>query len=519
VSRDYVDTPTVKPSEKVALAVRGLRKSFAGTRALIDFDIELREGEVHGIVGGNGSGKSTFAKILAGVYQADAGEIERGGTVSSLTDQTPADARAMGLRFVHQDLGIVPILSVAENLALGDGYPVAVGSRIKWRTLRKQTRQVLERFNVEVDPRTPAGELTTPQQAMLAIARALQTIDESERGVLFLDEPTASLPPEEANILLTSIRQLAGQGHTIILVTHRLDEVKQAADRVTGIRDGIRAGTIETKDMTESDAVQLILGRRLENAEPPAVLQSDDSAQPILALRGLGDGRLHDIDFEIRPGEVVGIAGLLGAGRTEILQMIFGVRPHESGEILIDGERIARPNPRRMRGLGVAFVPENRQAEAIFPEQTVAQNMTAGKLSQYFGGVMNDRRMTREVVSDVGTYNVKTSSPSAGIQTLSGGNQQKVVLARWLRDKPRLILLDEPTQGIDVGAREEIFTLINQATESGAAVLLVSSEFEELTRLAHRVLVLSRGTITGELSRGRSAHDVFESVIETARSV
>jgi ribose transport system ATP-binding protein len=501
-----------------ALVVGGLSKSFAGTQALRDFDIDLHQGEVHALVGGNGSGKSTFIKILAGVYQADRGEATCAGATVDLSSQTPAGARAMGLRFVHQDLGIIPLLSVAENLAIGDHYPVGMGAKINWRQLRSRTRATLERFHLDVDPRTPAEYLSTPQRAMLAIARALQTIDESERGILVLDEPTASLPPDEATLLLTSIRRLAGNGHTVLLVTHRLDEVKRAADRVTGLRDGVRAGTIDTAQMTESDAVQLILGRRLENATAPR-RQARAEAAPLLEVEDLCGGPLAGVSLSVRPGEVVGIAGLLGSGRTELLEMLFGVRPFESGRIVLDGKRIASLAPGRMRRLGMAFVPEDRQAEAVFPDQSVAQNVTAGGIGRYFsGGLIRDRRLMRDVRDDVRRFHVKTSSADAGIETLSGGNQQKVVLARWLRDKPRVILLDEPTQGIDVGAREEIFTLIGRATEEGAAVLLVSSEFEELTRLAHRVLVLAGGRITAELEANESAHDIFESVIEPARS-
>jgi ribose transport system ATP-binding protein len=503
----------------VALAARNVKKSFAGTQALRGFDIELRQGEVHGLVGGNGSGKSTFTKILAGVHQADEGEIECGGRTLSLTDQTPVDARALGLRFVHQELGIIPILNVAENLALGNGYPTAPGSRIRWRSLKRQARATLDRFGLDIDPRTPAADLSTPQQAMVAIARALQTVGEDERGILFLDEPTASLPPEEANLLLRSIRQLAADGHTVMLVTHRLDEVKQAADRVTGVRDGVRVDTIETKDMTESDAVQLILGRRLEATPKMERPQPKAGATPVLELRDVGEGRMRNLNMLVRPGEVVGIAGLLGSGRTEILELIFGVRRHTVGEVLLDGSPIPKPTPHRMRELGVGMVPENRQAEAIFPDQNISQNIVAGKVSQYYGGWIKSRTLNREVAGDIEDFNVKTPSAKAGIQTLSGGNQQKVILARWLREKPRLLLLDEPTQGIDVGAREEIFSLINRVTADGTAVILVSSEFEELTRLSNRILVLADGEIRAELSEAASSHDIFETVIKNARSI
>jgi ribose transport system ATP-binding protein len=503
---------------RTALAVRGLCKSFAGTQALDHFELELREGEVHALVGGNGSGKSTLIKILAGVYQADDGELERGTKTSSLTQQTPAGAKAQGLRFVHQDLGIVPILSVAENLALGQSYPTSSVAGIRWRALRADARATLARFHVDADPSSPAGSLSTPQRAMLAIARALQTIDADELGVLVLDEPTASLPPEEATLLLKAVRKVADEGHTVLLVTHRLDEVQRTADRVTGLRDGCLAGTAEAQTMTEGDIVQLILGRALETA--PVARRSGVRGTPVLEVRGVGGGPLRDVSLTVAPGEVVGIAGLLGSGRTELLEMIFGARRYTSGEILVDGQTVPAPRPGRMRARGVAFVPENRQAEAVFPDQTVAQNMTAGRSQRYFRrGFMRDRALLREVGQDVQRFHIRTASVGARIETLSGGNQQKVILARWLRDQPKVILLDEPTQGIDIGAREEIFALINEASRRGAAVVLVSSEFEELTRLSHRIAVLSDGGIVEQLGAGVSSQHVLQTVLEHARSL
>jgi ribose transport system ATP-binding protein len=502
---------------EVALSVSGVRKSFAGTVALRDFDMALRRGEIHALVGGNGSGKSTLIKILAGIHQADAGEISRSGRTVSLDGHSPADAKEMDLRFVHQDLGIVPILSAADNLAIGGQYPTGALARIKGRKLRSDARETLERFHVDVEPTTPAGQLSTPQQAMLAIARALQTLDPSQLGVLVLDEPTASLPAGEADLLLDSIRRLADQGHTILLVTHRLDEVKRAADRVTGIRDGVRAGTLDTSEMTESDAVKLILGRHLENSWLPRDLIHEE--QPLLSVRELRGGPIARLSLDVRPGEVVGVAGLLGSGRTELLEMIFGARSPESGSVLLDGAPVD-PTPRRMRDLGVAFVPEDRKVAALFPDSSIAENITAGRMRRYFsGGLIRNRKVIRAVNGDIDRFHVKTASATAKIETLSGGNQQKVVLARWLRDSPRLILLDEPTQGIDVGAREEIFGLIGAATEAGAAVVLVSSEFEELCRLSHRIIVLSGGEVTAELSSGGNAHEVMESVISNARSL
>jgi ribose transport system ATP-binding protein len=512
---EIVGPETTRDASRTALAVRGARKSFAGTQALLDFGFELRQGEVHALVGGNGSGKSTLIKMLAGIYEADAGELETAAQgVGALADQSPSSAAAQGLRFVHQDPGIFPILSVAENLAIGSGFPVGPTGRIRWRRCRANARETLARFHVDIDPSAQAASLSPPQRAMLAIARALQTIDEDSRGILVLDEPTASLPPEEATMLLSLVRRLADAGHTVLLVTHRLDEVKRAADRVSGVRDGRCVGTIDAGSMTEEDIVELILGHKLESAAP--VHTQREEAEPVLQVSGLRGGPVRGVDFAVHPGEVVGIAGLVGSGRSELLEMIFGVRERDGGEIRLGDKTIGRPTARMMRRLGVAFVPEDRAAEGVFPDFTIVENVTAGAVDGRF--YVNERKVRRAVERDIAAFHVKTSSPHARIETLSGGNQQKVVLARWLRSDVRLILLDEPTQGIDVGAREEIFALVNEAIRGGAGAILVSSEFEELTRLSHRILVLANGRIAAEFETAASTHEILQSVLEHARS-
>ena len=511
-------TMTVLPLAQVpstALAVQGLCKAFGGTQALQDFDLSLAEGEVHALVGGNGSGKSTLIKILAGVARADAGTITRDGVVSSLMRQTPAHARQVGLRFVHQNLGVIPGLSVMDNMSVGHGYPTGLMGRIRWKDLSSQVSRVLVKYHVDVDPRTPLEDLPTPQRAMVAIARALQSVPVHQRAVLVLDEPTASLPQAEADLLLRSLRNLACDGHTILIVTHRIDEVRQVADRVTGIRDGRNVGTIAGGDMTESDAVELILGRRLSHTKiQPGTRPTGDV---VLEVRNLSGGPLRSVDLTVRAGEIVGIAGLLGSGRTELLSMIFGTMNRAAGDIRVAGKQITSSTPGRMRRLGVAFVPEERP-DSLFAGYDVAENMTAGGLGRYLRrGLLHWREMRRDVAADMARFGVKADSSAAIIDSLSGGNQQKVVLARWLRDGPRLILLDEPAQGIDVASREEIFAQLLAAADEGAATLLVSSEFEELRRLADRVLVLCDGRFVDEFSGSYTTHELLESVLMNSR--
>lgn len=501
-----------EPRSDTALKVNGLSKHFGSTQALDNFSFEMRAGEVHALLGGNGSGKSTFIKVLAGVHQAHTGTLEVGGRTIAAADHSPHNARALGLRFVHQDLGIVPELSITDNLALGEGFQTGWAGRIQWRAAHRRAATVLHRFHVDADPAAPAATLSTPERAMLAIARALQRLEDEQRAVLILDEPTASLPPEEATLLLDSISRVASQGHAVLLVTHRLDEARRVAHRITAMRDGRYVGTKPADDLTEAEMVELILGRRLH--APTVLERRSRDGEPVLSVRGLRGAQLRSVDLDVRPGEVLGIAGLLGSGRTELLEFVYGLRHREAGTISFDGRHLRRVNPRRTRAAGVELVPEERQGHAIFPGQSVSENMTAGAMRPYLRGPRLDHaRLTKDAVRDVGTFQVKTSSVEAPIDSLSGGNQQKVVLGRCLRRRPRLLLLDEPTQGIDIGAREEIYTLIHQASADGAAVLLVSSEFAELSRLSHRVLVLAGGRIAAEHAQGVTEHVLLESVL------
>ncbi len=503
---------------RAALAVRGVAKTFGSTQALDDFHLEVRRGEVHALVGGNGSGKSTFIKIIAGVYQADAGEIETDtGSPMSLTDITPAAAQGYGLRFVHQNLGIVPTLSLMDNLALGHGYPTGPGGRIKWRSWRAECRSTLKRFGIDASPDESAESLSAPNLAMLAVARVLRDVPDIREAILIFDEPSAALPQREAAALLTSIRQLADRGAAIILVTHRLEEVQQVADRVTAIRDGRYVETRDAKSLTHADLVELLLGKQLSVTD--AVRAARQRGSAVIELHAVPSGPLRDITLTIHEGECVGVAGLLGSGRTELLELMFGIRTPDRGLITFVGQRIRGATAARMKAAGVAIVPEDRINTGVLDGFTVAENMTAANVRRYFRrGWMQDRSITDETTADLGTYRAKAASVSAGIGTLSGGNQQKVVLARWLREYPKLLLLDEPTQGIDVGAREEIYGLISSARDRGMATVMVSSEFEELSRLCDRIVILTRGSISDVVDGGISAHDLFEIVLRNQTS-
>lgn len=496
---------------RTVLSVRGVSKSFGATRALRDVHLELRAGEVHALIGGNGCGKSTLIKCLAGIHQADEGVLELDGQELELSDQTPDRARDAGLRFVHQDPGIFSALSLTENLALGRGFETS-GGRIQWRQAHARAKTVLTRFGINLDPRQTAASLSVPQRAMLAIARALQDRTEDGGGVLVLDEPTAALPAAEVQVLLRSIRKLASDGHAILIVTHRLDEVRDVADRVTGFRDGAYVDTIDGSNLTEGALVELILGRKLEQA--PSVVSPETVTDTVLEVKNVRGGPLVDVSLTVGAGEVVGMAGLLGSGRTELLQMIYGLYPLQAGSVVYQNEESSAPSATKMCRRGMGYVPEDRVAEAVFPANSVLENLIFGHEARYFKGFwLRDHQEREDVQADIDRFSIRTPNGSAPIESLSGGNQQKVVLARWLRQHPKLLLLDEPTQGVDVGARAEIYKLIALAASEGCGVLVVSSEFEELALICGRVLVLSHGRIVEEMRQPLQAHQILESSI------
>ncbi len=488
-------------SEPSALRVSHLSKTFPGTRALRDVSFEIEPGEIHALVGGNGSGKSTLIKILAGVYRGEpGGTITVGGTEIPSDHTSPAKARALGLHFVHQNPPVFPHLSVAENLAIGKGFETTAAGSIRWRALRRRTQALLERFDIPARPDTLVQSLRPAERAMVAIARALQDQEGQHSGVLVLDEPTASLPRAEVVRLLGALGRFASAGQTILFVSHRLDEVIDVAARATVLRDGQVAGTLTEEEITEDRLIELIAGRKLERMYPDKSLV--ESEVFVLEAKGLTGGPLRGVDFRLRRGEVVGIAGLVGSGRSELLKMIFGAYPIRAGTLEFEGRPVHFRDIGDAMAAGMAYVPEDRGGEATFIDLTLADNLVAGSVSRYWRALMlRSRSMQADARSFISRFFIQASSERQKMGTLSGGNQQKVVLARWLSRRPRVLLLDEPTQGVDVNARAEIYSLIRQAVaEEGCSALLVTSDFEELSRLSDRVLVLVNGRISARLS-------------------
>jgi len=461
-------------NEEVVLRVAGVSKSFPGTQALREVDLDVRRGEIHALAGANGSGKSTLVKILAGVLTPDAGEIRA----------------AADLHVVHQDPAVFPDLSIADNLALGRGYETDLSGRIRWRAVRRRTAKVLERFGIDARPETLGGALSPSALAMLAIARALQDQEGRDRGVLVLDEPTTALPEAEVELLLDALRSYAEAGQSMLFVSHDLDEVLGIAGRITVLRDGRAIATVDTHGLDHDRLVELITGRAAAQLYPDAPVAERNRA--MLEVRGLTGSVIRDVTFDANAGEILGLAGLVGSGVDEILQCIFGARAPTSGTVTAEG--------------GSAYVPGDR-ALAAFPDLSVRENLSAAHISKYWSRLLMNRRCEQQDARKaMERFSIRAASDLQTMSSVSGGNQQKVVLARWLQVEPRVIVLEEPTQGVDIGARADIYELIRAAADGGAAVVTVTVDFEELEGLCDRVLVVNAGRIVAELHRPHIDH-------------
>ncbi len=497
-------------AQATALRVDGLVKSFGGQRALDEVSFKLERGTVHALLGGNGSGKSTTIKILAGVYEADAGSIELGESRYDARSFTPQLAKAANLRFVHQQQSTFHELTIAENLAIGHGFET-VGGRIRWRETYRHAGEVLARFGIDTDPRMQLGQVGVATQTMVTIARALQDIEEQDAGVLVLDEPTAALPPGEVKILFDTIRRCVRDGHTVLYITHRLEEVLELADRATILRDGRVVATIESTDFSHDSLVESIMGHSV--VEELSSLPGGSGGETRVECEGLTGGPVRNVSFSVAAGEIVGVAGLLGSGRSTLLQLLSGNATREAGRVLIDGEPTRFNNPREATRAGVAYAPEDRLAAAAFLDLSVRANLGIVSMGEYVrGGLLRHRAERRDARRLLNDYMIKAPSSEVPLATLSGGNQQKTLLARWFRLNPRLLLLDEPTQGVDVGARAEIWRLVRSAVDAGAAALTVLSDFDELVKVCDRVIVLNKGSVVREFD----SDGLTESILEHA---
>jgi ribose transport system ATP-binding protein len=481
------------------IAARDVEKRFPGTRALSGVDIEIRSGEVHALLGANGSGKSTLIKILAGVLPPDRGRLTVDGREEPLRSLTPERSAELGFRFVHQGGATFPGLSVAENVMVGRRLPRSRGGAIDWRATRRMTAATLRRFRIRAAPDQVMGQLRPAAQRMVMIARVFEPDLEVADTTLVLDEPTASLPPGESRSLRELLRAQAEEGAAILYVTHRLDELDGFADRATVLRDGRVVGTAGSADMSHGRLVEAITGAAIEPADHrPSIVAASDRT-PVLRVGGLRGGPIRSIDLDVDAGEIVGVAGLVGSGRSSLLRLLSGLAEPDGGVIHIDGSE-----PRRTgSGLrqGVAYIPEDRAAEAAFLNLSLADNLHAASLDRFWRGLrLQPRRELSAARQMALQYGIKAASPRSPFKTLSGGNQQKAIMARWLVRSPKVLLLDEPSQGVDVRARWQLHAMIKDAVGRGGCALVASSDFDELAVLCTSVIVMVRGAVVARLS-------------------
>lgn len=515
-----MSAPVAEPGhrESPAISLRNLQKTYPGGKALKGVSFEVRRGTVHGLVGGNGCGKSTLVKSIAGVQSADpGGTVEVNGAQIASDQVGAAWARTAGLRFVHQNPGIFPDLTVAENIALGDQFPARLGI-VDRRRLRARAQRLLEHFAINATPDTKMDDLRLADQTMVAIARALQDHVEgrSEIAAVILDEPTAALPRQEVAVLLDAMRTITTTGVAVIYISHRLDEVLDVCDDITVLRDGRHVVTRTTQGLTEPELISLIVGRSLDAVHPSAGATSD--APVALQLHQVNAVGVHDVSLTLRAGEILGIAGLLGSGRSELLQCLFGMNPATAGTITLGDRHVSIPSVRAAMDLGVAYIPEHRDTDAAFLELSVRENLSAADVTRFStAGILRRTRERRAASECIEAYGIKTAGDSALMSSLSGGNQQKVVLARWMRRNPTILLLDEPTQGVDVGARADAYRLITHAVSEGAAAILVSSDFEELADMSDRVLILNGGRVTGEVTGNEVESSLLTEMVFSAK--
>jgi rhamnose transport system ATP-binding protein len=488
--------PEQTTTDTPALTLAGARKSFGAVHALVDGRLELRAGEVHGLVGENGAGKSTLVKVLAGVHAPDEGELTLGGRPAVLGG--PADARAAGIAVIYQEPTLFPDLSVAENIFMGR-QPLRSLRRIDTAAMRRRTRELFAQLGVQLDPDRPARGLSIADQQLVEIAKALSF----DARVLVMDEPTAALSGVEVERLFAVVRSLRESGAAILFISHRFDEVFALCDRITVMRDGRWVSTDPVGQLTVGQVVRRMVGREVSALYPKQDTQVGDV---VLSVRGLTRAGVFDaVSFDVRGGEIVALAGLVGAGRSEVVRAVFGVDRYDTGEILVGGRRLPRGRPAAAMAAGVALVPEDRRQQGLVMELPIERNVTLTRrwsLSRL--GLLGPRAEREDAHRWTRLLQVKVGRLSDPVSTLSGGNQQKVVLAKWLSTGPKVLIVDEPTRGIDVGTKAEVHRLMSQLAGEGVAVLMVSSELPEVLGMADRVLVMHEGRLVEEIARERA---------------
>ena len=470
-----------------------ISKSFAGVQALKEVSFDLNAGEVHALVGENGAGKSTLIKIVTGAVVADSGTLAVAGNAVEHND--PSISRALGIAAIYQQPALFPHLSVAENIALA----LETGGawrRVDWKLRKRRAADLIERTGASIHPDRLAGTLSMPEQQIVEIAKAIG----AEAKIVIMDEPTASLTDREVDSLFRVIASLRGSGAGIIYISHRLEEIATIADRITVLRDGKAIGTLRTGEVNQAELINMMAGREVEAVFPKREVEHGEIALAVRRLENRAAG-LHDISFSVRRGEILGIAGLMGSGRTQLAETLFGLTPADSGEILLRGAAVRIPSPAAAIQLGIGYVPEDRRKHGVVLEMPIAANTSLANLKMVSRRGWIDGRRERALAQRyIRQLHIKTPSAEVPAGTLSGGNQQKVALARWLAIDPKVLILDEPTQGVDVGSKAEIHSLMVELAASGMAIIMISSELAEIRGMSDRIAVMRQGTIAGTLA-------------------
>ncbi len=484
-----------------ALRMEGIHKSFPGVHALDDVSFEVDEGSVHALVGENGAGKSTLMKLLSGSLQKDEGRIEISGEEVEL--RTPSDAQEKGVSMIYQELTVIPYRSVAANVLLGREPRTFAGLFIDYPELHRRAAELLDRIDVDVNPTETVGRLSIAQQQMVEVAKALSL----DAKIIIMDEPTSSLTERETATLFRIIRELKRQRITVIYISHRLEEVFEIADRVTVLRDGKSVHSSTVSEVDSDEVVRLMVGRELTDFFPKHEAELGDT---ILEVEGLSGGRFNDVSFSLRSGEILGLSGLVGAGRTETARALMGIDPARGGRVRFMGEEVEFGSVRHMMRRGFAYVPEDRKEEGLFLRMNVRDNLAISVLERLFtAGLLRMQKVVDLAQRYVERLRIQTPSLQQLVRNLSGGNQQKVIIARCLALDPKVLILDEPTRGIDVGAKAEIHTIIGELAARGVGIIMISSELPEVVGVSDRVIVMRQGRVAGEFGRGEATQDAI----------
>lgn len=480
-------------NNELILQVLGVSKRFGGVRALENVDFDVRYGEVHALVGENGAGKTTLINILGGIVERDSGRVVFKG--QDVNFGRPTDSIQAGIAVIHQELAMMPALNVIENVYMGR-MPSKFG-RVSWKTAEQDTRAILDQVGLKINPRIEVSKLSVSQCQLVEIAKALSM----NASLLIMDEPNSSLSETETERLFGVIDKLKKQGVAIIYVSHKIEEVLRIADRISVLRDGTYRGTLTPEDASVDKVIQMMVGRELRRKHVPDGRQIGEVR---LAVQNLSGERFHQVNFTIRKGEILGFAGLVGAGRSETARAIFGADRFSSGNILLDGKEVRFKSPDEAIRNGLAMVPEDRKGLSLFMNLSILFNISVAKLPELSrAGVVNNRRIAQMGSEFVDSLSIKLSNLNSSISSLSGGNQQKTILARWLATSPKLLILDEPTHGVDVGAKADIYQLIRNLAENGISIMLISSELPEILAMSDRVVVMYEGQVTGILDRSQ----------------